>query len=243
MRLGDSSLSMHTALKIFMYHPIVRPESTWLEDWMLVLLVAVLILLGWAKVNYPKRLSWIVESITKERILKQTMREEYLLSHRASVVYLIVYAIALALAVYLWSNWKGLTPPDVHGSLVLLLLLLGFGIILLIRSLSIHLSRWLLDADFGLEQFHFHSFLNYMFVGIVSLPLVAISLFLKWEISIYLIYAVGVIYAMSYLYRIWWGLREAMKQGVPWHYLMLYLCTLEILPLIAIAALSTSYFS
>jgi len=214
--------------------PILRNSTLWLEDWMLLLGVVLLAILGWVRVHYPKRLIQVAESITKERILKQTMREEFLLSHQASFVYIILYLAISGLLFYLFSKNLGITLFEADSSLQVLAFVAIAGILLLIRSLGLKLLRILAQGDYGLEQYHFHSFLCYMLLGVGAFPFVFLSLFLSPEYAQYLLWVVILAGLAFYIFRIFWGVREARLQGVPWHYLILYLCTLEILPVIVL---------
>jgi len=207
---------------------------------MLILVIGMLAILGWVRVNYPRRIAEVFESATQERILKQTMREEFLLSHRASIVYLVVYMLVTGLFAFLLSKAQGLGLDEWHSSVYVSLLFGIVGVVLLLRSAIIRLTQWILEVDFGLNQFHFHSFLTFMLVGVGVLPFVILSLFLEPSMAKILCFGIGTVYVLAYIYRLFWGLKEARFQGVPWHYLILYLCTLEILPLLAAYKIVTS---
>jgi hypothetical protein len=69
-------------------------------------------------------------------------------------------------------------------------------------------------------------------IGLMIFPMVAISPYVSENITTYLIYSIFIVFAFSYLFKLRRIFQIIHDQNVSFLYFILYLCTLEIIPLL-----------
>jgi len=133
--------------------------------------------------------------------------------------------------------------------------LLFFGVILLylIKMWAISLINSITEASGILNKAHMHSSLYYQVVGVLLLPGVIAILFfpVKTNVSFFLfpdeninigyIYSIFV-FAILYVFKLFQSIRQSFDIKISWSYIILYLCTLEILPLVVLYRLLVGKF-
>ena len=123
------------------------PKYNASAEWMIIIFLIVLFLIGWVKNTYPRRFYQLLRSFINRQSLLQVMREELVFSHRGSIVLTIVYIIIggvfLTLAGIMY-NFK------IFGQNDQLLVQFGYGCSLI---LLIYSFKWVINGlFFGLIQ-------------------------------------------------------------------------------------------
>ncbi|MBW7867190.1 MAG: DUF4271 domain-containing protein [Brumimicrobium sp.] len=140
-----------------------------------------------------------------------------------------------------------------------LLLLLNF---FLISSLTMYMimTYYNIHVEYAIllpTGYYFFRLLSHVFVGAVSgvskdlgenifltntiahiIGVISIPFLLAWilnpQYSIYFIVIFVFIFGLLHIAQIWRGFFIALRNNIRWYYIILYLCTLEILPIILI---------
>jgi len=77
---------------------------------------------------------------------------------------------------------------------------------------------------------------TYHIIGLLLIPLLLMWL-LNPEYSNLFVYVIGIVFTFFWLVRILRGIFFAVRNKVLWYYIILYLCSLEIWPLLAVYSL------
>ena len=162
------------------------------------------------------------------------------LSSRLSIALALNSVIVISILIYKFLV-KVIVPVDpyllyglVFGA-VLLLLVIKLAIISLVKGIS--------EAGDVLEKAKSYNYRYYQIIGVLLLPGIIAILFFpqSTNINIQLLgqksQNVGEVYcavllAISYVMRLFQSIRQSLDVKVSWYYIILYLCTLEILPLV-----------
>ncbi len=223
--------------------PILRPAPNLFEEWMIGVVVFIVVVLAYTRMVYAKRLSRLFNSMVRIQILRQVMREELVFSHRASVLLLINFVLIMALIVYLggvYFEWSFIGEGGLSKFMLIAAIIAGLYIGKLILS---RIMRWLLGDNGIIREYLFELFLINKAAGVVLLPLAICLVFVNIGKLTWVIGLVAFIVAGFFLFRIIQGLRLSTSYRVSWVYIILYLCTLEILPfLFLFGALETGKF-
>lgn len=223
---------MHIILA--MIDPVPRPEPSLYEYWMLPVFLVVFIFLAYVRVTYPKRMQLLLRGMVNMRSVQTTMRDELLLSHRASGLFTVTFVLMTALTLYMagvtyenrWLGTGGIVP---YGGLVLVV-----AAAYTVKLVTIKIVQWIFRTEQPLQEYLFNVFLLNKVLG---LALLVVNLFLcfdlKSHVPIWLNVAVG-LFALMWLMRIARGLVLAAQYRIGLLYIILYLCALEILPLLLI---------
>jgi len=210
----------------------LRPSPTLYEDWMLMVFILVFIHIAYVRIAYQRRLQRLFNGLMRLQMLRQVMREELVFSHRASVLLFFNFVMLGALVLYLSGKYLAWQMPYGEGLssylfFALLLALVYYGKLLFNRML-----RWLF-ADSGLiREYLFEVFLVNKALGLFLIPLALGLAFVHIGAVQPVLMATIVLCGLMLLFRLIQGFRMSLSYRIPQVYIILYLCTLEILPLL-----------
>jgi hypothetical protein len=205
------------------------------EDWMIAILVIMVALLGIIRYNYPNRIVRLLQSIFRARMLRQLMREELVLSHRASLALMIIFSANTALLVYLAAKSFGWSAYLQLEQWFFVVVFLAVLLLYLWKIISIRLFQFFFETEGGLSEYLVFSLVFNMLLGLLWIPLIlAAVVSLKGAVQV-LFMAVLVIFLLGYLARLVRGALIAREHRVFSVYIILYLCALEILPFAVLA--------
>ncbi len=214
--------------------PELRLSPNLYEDWMLLVFFITLLNIAYVRIAYKRRLQRLFSSLLRLQILRQVMREELVFSHRASVLLFLNFVLLSSLLGYLAFKFYGWLLPmglglSTYLIFVMFVALLYFGKLILVRFL-----RWLF-ADHGLmREYLFEVFLVNKVIGLVGLPIALALTFLNVAGLHPIFLALAALIFMSLMFRTFQGLLIAAAYPVSRIYIILYLCTLELLPFLVI---------
>jgi hypothetical protein len=215
-----------------MHQIIELPAFNLASEWIALLFLSILTGLLWIKVNYSRRFELLFGAVINPRFLRQLMREELVFSHRASIVLTVVFFLTGSVYLYEIDNIFNLSIIDSEGFSLWFNYLILLTMIYTIKVSSMQLVKLLANGDFGLEEYQYNVFLINNAAGVVLFPFVLVSAYLyKSEASGVLI-AGGIVIGLFLFYRLTRGLFSAFSNRIPLFYIILYLCSLEILPLL-----------
>ena len=162
------------------------------------------------------------------------------LSSRLSMALAINSIIVISILIY-----KLLVKANVPVNPYLLygLVVAGVLLLLLIKLAIISLVKVISEAGDVLEKAKDYNYRYYQIIGVLLLPGIIAVLFFPHSTNINIqlfgqksqnigdIYCVFLL-TISYVIRIFQSIRQSLVVKVSWYYIILYLCTLEILPLV-----------
>lgn len=206
----------------------LRATDALAEDWILVVLLAVLGLLGWVNLVSPKKWRLLVRSFFSFRLGRQSLRDELDLQDRTLIVLLVAASASVSLFAYQVAIRTGGLPggPGTWAQLF------GGGLVLLVlQVLALRMLGLLFQVDGGLGEYLYTLLLLHVMLGLCLLPLTAGA---AWphrpEWRTWALWAGIAVAAAITLYRWMRALVLGFSEGVPPRYVFIYLCALEILP-------------
>jgi hypothetical protein len=209
-------------------------------DWILALFLISFGLIAWIQVTYSKRLRQILLAPYSRRFLNQLIRDGNIINERISIALVIVYFTGISLFLYqiniliVHHPIYNLTGFPLYLTMALSLLIYWLVKILVIRVLGI-----IFKTSQATYEYILNIFILIMVSGILFLPLMVLTVYLK---SIFLIYTCLIIFILLFIFRFIRGFIIGISVS-RFSYLLLfvYLCSLEILPVIILAKLILSY--
>ncbi len=215
--------------------PELRPNPQLFEGWMLPVFLLILINIAYVRISYERRLDRLFSSLLRIQILRQIMREELVFSHRASVLLFLNFCLAVALIAYSLLKYLEL-PLPLGGDWMGFSLITAAVAMLYLGKLALsRFFRWVFEDEGLIREYLFEVFLVNKAFGISAIPLALALAFLNvgnlWPIFL----LAGLLALTAILFRLVQGMRMASAYRISPLYIILYLCTLEILPLLLIA--------
>ncbi|MGA3012642.1 MAG: DUF4271 domain-containing protein [Bacteroidales bacterium] len=232
----------------FMSHQLttkeIRPVQfvKYQPDWIFILLLFCFILLAWVQVFYPRRLRQIFAAPFSKRFLSQLVRDGDLFSERAALAMGIIYFMTTSLFIYQLNEliFRHEQPKYYQGLLFFVLiciLLLGFWIlkVALMRLLAFIFKTGQTTREYLLNILIFN-----IITGIFLLPFMVISIYLKSDVFLWIC---TIIFSLFFFFRLARGFFIGMTlTKFSWLFLFVYLCSLEILPLIVLLKTFLKYY-
>lgn len=211
--------------------PELRPSPSLHEDWMPVIFLIALLSLAYVRIAYQRRLQRLFSSLARVQILRQVMREELVFSHRASVLLFMNFVLLTAMILYLAFVHYGWQLPGGKGAAGYGVLAGAVALIYIGKLVLGRAMRTLLDEAGLIREYLFEVFLVNKALGLFALPL-AVALAYLNRGNLDLIFSLTLFLGLAALvFRVAKGLILSKAHRVSRVYIILYLCTLELLPL------------
>lgn len=187
------------------------------------LLLLAIAILAWVKYRFPQAIN-VLFSFFLRLDMRTTYNEDVQPFLKSFWWLLLIYsitsgALVYCVLIYFESNYYGLILIPLFYYLFLVIVLRSFQYFLEIKKGGV--QQVLL-----LQQ-------TFLIVGISFLPLLTVLLLnVNWAREVFLIALLVVTILLTY--RLVKGFRFGIQNNMPWYYLILYFCTLEIWPLLVI---------
>ena len=200
-----------------------------------VFIICALALLTIIKFNFWRSLEDMFLSFFNYRLSLRMIDERRESDRHAALLSDVLFALVTGIFVAIVLPFFGAVP--LWGSYAWSILFFS-----MVAALLYFLKAWiwsLLGVIFNVRDFSnmyvYQLFLYNRNIGLAVFPPVAAIPFVAETITPYMVYAVISVYAFSYLFRQWRNFQIIRDQNISLFYFILYLCTLEILPLLLFA--------
>ena len=210
-------------------------------EWIFWTYLGMFIILAWVQILFFQRFQVLIQANFSSRSLHQLIREGNLFNERISIALSVIYVMSIAMVIFqvlkLLFHQSDFIIPDFQFFMLLCLAVVGFWAVklLIMNFLSIIFMTESTNNEYKLNILTTISFL-----GFLLLPMLVITVYLK---SSWLIYTCLGIIILASLFRIVKGFIIGISlTKFSYFFLFVYLCTLEILPLLVAAKLIQKYF-
>lgn len=199
---------------------LLRPISP--NNWLILPLLVIVVL--WASLKNKKRdLFFLVKTIFNHHDFKQLVKEQQ--SQSYSVIKLMSSSIIASIFIAVWTSEKVLV-----GQFILYFLLAATYFLVYISV------TWLAGLLFEYQTIvkeNTEYFIHFFFsISIVSIPIIVYLILYENKISMVVLLLYSLFVFVLYLVRLGTLYLKGKQQGFLLIHLILYLCTLEILPML-----------
>ena len=220
--------------------PIARSHVS--PVWFFPIILFVLAVFAALRIFYNKYFSQMLVAFVNNNLTNQIVRDENILVQRASVYLSIVFNLIAALFLYLISVYYGW---DLGGIGMGFSRFLFFAVIVsaayTLKFLILKISGWLFNLDREMATYIFNTFLINNILGIALLPFVCLIAYNQMISASWLILIAVILAATAFAYRMFRGILVGLSMpSFSLLYLFLYLCTLEIAPLVILIRIIVS---
>tara|TARA_B100001758_G_scaffold247879_1_gene268036 strand:- start:13775 stop:14416 length:642 start_codon:yes stop_codon:yes gene_type:complete len=198
------------------------------QDVFFILLIVSFFLISLLKGIYPKHARLLFKSVYAQRYANQYLREENAFTERVNVITFLLMSINFTLIIsklLLFSEWASifLTLLSVVFFFLIKIGVLRFlGFIFRVQSLS--------------KLAVFFSLLFDRVLGVLLFPIVIFLCFFSFDISLYATFCLVMFSIILFGLKLFWFWKIGTNSfGLPSFYIFLYLCTLEIFPILVLA--------
>ncbi|MCB9446754.1 MAG: DUF4271 domain-containing protein [Flavobacteriales bacterium] len=215
-------------------HEIPLAGNSLREDWWFPVIFLLVIIVAWVRAFHQKGVRFLINTFVTTRGTHQSMLDENVMMKKASVFLNLLFAFSMSMFMYLvlWdgtihiAGWQG----GFRGFIQILSILAA---VYVLKLAVIRLIGWVFDIRQASQDYAFNVFLWQKGIGVLLLPLVVLMAYLPLKNYNLLVYIGLSIVLILWVVRVFRGYQVAGSVfGFSRFHLILYLCTLEILPLI-----------
>lgn len=223
--IGHSLKTTHTT-------PILRVSApSYWQGITLIIIFAIYVLI---KVSEPKKILKVVVSVFSLQEAKQLFREEFKLTKRVSILLGLGYILVMAFLIQYTNHYFGLILIDYSPFHQYLFFLMVVIVIYTIKFLSNYILAHISSNNELSREYLFNVSVFAQTLGIVLFPLIICLQFAKYPTEWFL-YPAMIICAGFYVLRMFRAfIISSAEQSIGIIYIFLYLCALEILPMLVL---------
>jgi hypothetical protein len=249
----DSTVSLVSKVdkptqSVFKSHSLKQQDKESLDhnylniDWISIHFILLLGLLAWARINYRKRLFQIVKSFIAPRYLNQMAREGNIFRERIAIPLFVIYLVSFSMLLYLLlTNYSDYHLEGYSGFKLFSIILLIVLILWFIKNILVHFIGVTFKNELVLQDFMLTNFVFNLVSGLLLLPVIAVSVYISSK---------GTLLAALVFWLLIFGFKIARELFTGLSYAkfslfnrFLYLCALEILPILIFIKLVMSNLS
>ena len=203
------------------------------NDWIIVVVLSSFIILSWIKFFYKKFISKIIFSSFDYQNSIKLFQEKNSLSFKISFAIYLIYLINFGLFLSLLFKYYDYSPFR-NGILLFATLCLLLIIIDIFKALIYRFLGYLFLCKSQFSEFLFNDFIIFKSFAIFLYPIIVAIPFMPEMFTKYLIYIGLGLFSVFYILHVLRGMKIFVKKHFYLSYMILYLCTLEILPLLIV---------
>ena len=202
------------------------------DTWEIIFMIFMMSFLASINFFWNKKVKQMLRafgSITQTNLL---MKEENILYRSGIITINILFLLSISFFLFKASVFYGIR--FLHGDILSFLQVLVIVIMIFsVKTLSMRITGVLLKSEELFEKYNFNLFLLNNVLGLTLLPvIICISFFTIINESLFIYIGIAII-ILFYLYRVFRGYKISRSEHhVSQLYIILYICTLEILPLV-----------
>lgn len=201
-------------------------------DWITIVFLACLFIFAWIQTTYSKRLNQIFRAVARQHHVNQLERDGNIFKERIALGLGLNYYLITSIFIFQILNEFGIIPAGFHSLTITGIIFTGLFVYQLLKSLAIYTSGVIFNTSESARQYHLIILIFNYITGIILFPVVVIAFY--WNSSAFLIAGIISI-SLLVIYRVVRGFLSGQdNKSYNLFYLFLYLCTLEILPLLLI---------
>ena len=214
--------------------PVLRNNYT--ADWIFPILLLILAFFAWVRFFYNRYFQQLIKAFLNTNLTNQIVRDENIFFQRISIYLSIIFNLIAALFIYLLSiqyHWS-LGSLDT-GFTRFIFFVIVVSVIYALKFLVLKICGWLFEQEKEMSMYIFNIFLINNILGIALLPFICLLAFNGVINFSSLLFVPFTLIAAAFGWRIFRGIQIGLgSASFSPLYLFLYLCTLEIAPLMVL---------
>lgn len=213
------------------YHFNFIPKIQFIQNWSIILFVFLLVVLATIFTTSEKYIAQLFQSLFNPVVANRLYREK--VGNMLDVSYRLDFFFLLVLGLFLYqiiSFVQGASPET-----SLLYFGVSFGAVVvyvLFKFLVYRFVGFTFDTLMETQEYIFYAKLGNRILGLILFPIVVALLLIQGDGALFLIILGGIIIIFFSIIGLYRGIRVIAQKVFSIYYMILYLCTLEILPLL-----------
>jgi len=206
---------------------------TYSEDWITVILMFVLVLIAVLNIFYNRRFNKLFSLLYSEKYYTEYLKNKPLLFNPYHLIFFIIININISLLIYF--TFKAFFPFEISNDLVFFLQIITIVIFyIILRYLAGNFIGFIFDISSEQNYISFLKISNLSLISILSFPLLILVNFSDYSYHRFWLVLSIILILMFMIIRYFTLLKNLKIDFSTLFYLFLYLCALEIAPIIVV---------
>jgi len=202
------------------------------KDWLGGIFLLLIIVILWIRKLSNKFFQLLFDSMFNFQLAAKMYDNRNILLRRVSLVLDIISLLVFSFLIYFAIRHFDLVKGFEYNN-YLLAIILGITIFYaLFRYIILSFTGYLFQIKEIFSEYLHHTFVINKISALILLPLLIVFIYIVPDIKEYILYLAVMVFFISVIIKAGWGIKIINKKDVGIFYLILYLCTLEILPLL-----------
>jgi hypothetical protein len=226
-----------------LFQNITSSKYYYQPSWVLIAIVLLIMILGYLYSAFNSRVNTFVKAVFISRFSAQASREERSLSHPVSLLLSLNFIFILSLFILKLISSGVIFKNQIDFSfLSFIILSITIFAIYTVKILFLRIFDFIVDRREKVSEYIFTVFLITQFLGILLLPIVIFIVYGPPKYIVAFTYVGFALIALAFITRVVKGISTVLiKKETTMFYIILYLCTLEILPILIGLKLITNW--
>ncbi|MBN1145491.1 MAG: DUF4271 domain-containing protein [Bacteroidales bacterium] len=200
------------------------------HDWLLGIFLLLVVLFVWIRIFYSKFFATLGNALVSFHMSAKLLEEKNVLSQRVSTVLDFIYLIVFSVFLYELIDFKGLSISGASGIRFFLILFNLVILYALFRIIMLKFTGFLFLSRSLFSEYLHSTFVVNKGLGIVLFPVVVMTHYLPNPLMPVLLIMGVAAFLLAFLWKLVRAYQIIIRRDILIFYLILYLCTLEILP-------------
>lgn len=213
----------------------LKPPAAKFQNWAIFPTLGILLLLIYIKIYHSKNTWAFFRGGIFYFIAKRLSTEDSLPWFRLSILLDLLYFISVPMGVSLFMNHLAIIPNNhtpVEVFLFSIIILLGFR---LLRYISLKIISFVSNRAKDMHHLYFNLLLYVRIFGLLLAPIVVLFAYANTHLAAPLLFLSATLLIIILLYRTVRTFQVFLNKGFSLFYLIMYLCTFEIIPVLLLA--------
>lgn len=219
---------------MLLFQNIIDSQYHYQPSWVMGLIILSVMMIGYLFSAFHSRFIAVIRSFFTMRYASQLAREEHSLTHPASIFLSINFIISCSLFILQVVSSSVFSRAGIEMSFIdFFIMLAGISAMYFVKIIVIKISGFIFAKQIIAAEYIFIIFLVNQIIGIVLVPIIIFIAYGNEPFRNSFIYAGIFLLAIAFIIRVGKGVLAVLSSGaITPFYLFLYLCALEILPLL-----------
>ncbi len=221
--------------------PIFRESYILAEPWHIALFLVILVVMAWVKRYFGQSYLLLVKGAFTAGFTEDR-RDDGLGIDFYSFLMNGLFVINMAFVLYQVDQYYHLNPVNLKGLALLAFYALAVVVVYGVKLLVYYFNGYVFDADSIIQVYTGYLYQNFRSLGLILFPVNVLISYADVRYGVYAILFFFVVFAVFWLLRLVHGMLLGINASVSLAYLFLYLCALEILPVLVLVKLGFTGF-
>jgi hypothetical protein len=199
-------------------------------DWMLGIFLLLTCFFIWIRIYYGKFFSTLGSALISFQIAAKFFREKNVLQRRVSIVLDFIYLVVLSVFIFELTHQFGHVESHMSNFNLFLLFLNMVILYALVRLIVLRGTGFIFLRQSLFSEYITSTFVVNKGAGIALFPIVIIAHYIDKQLVPAILVLGLIVYLTAFIWKTFRAYQIIIRKDVFLFYLILYLCTLEILP-------------